>query len=154
MGRLIITLQQSKLFQILMTLIVMDVIFGCIRAVKEKSFNSSVGINGMLRKFGMLVSCLCMVYIDGIITFNLIGFIPETIRSCLPAETVGIMEFFAILYIIYEILSVLKNMTLSGLPVNRIWKTVSQFLKENTSEITDIDEEEEGKEDEGNAEEL
>ena len=137
-----ISMTQSRMFQLLSILIVMDILFGCLRAMKEKSFNSSIGINGMIRKAGMMLSCICMAWVDNVIDLNLIGFIPEAIRSYLPIDNVDIMTFFAIIFAVYEVLSVLKNMTLSGLPVDKIWKTVGKFLKENTGEIIDIDEEE------------
>ena len=52
------------------------------------------------------------------------------------------MEFFALLYIVYEVLSVLKNMTLSGLPVRRVWITVKAFLKKNTGEFIEVEDKE------------
>ena len=131
---------QSRMFQLLSILIVTDIIFGCLRALREKKFNSSVGINGMIRKAGMMLSCICMAWVDNVISLNLIGFIPEAIRSYLPLETVDIMSFFAVIFCIYEVLSVLKNMTLSGLPVDKIWKATGKFLKENTGEIIEAEE--------------
>lgn len=127
------------MFQLLAIFIIMDIIFGCLRAVREKTFNSSVGINGMIRKAGMMISVICMCWVDSVIQLNLIGFVPEAIRNYLPIEKVDTMTFFAIIFCVYEILSVLKNMTLSGLPVNKIWETLRKFLKENTSEIMDED---------------
>ena len=142
---IVVAAGQSRLFQALIVLVVMDVIFGTLRAIKEKCFNSCVGINGMIRKAGMMISLICLIYLDEIAHFNLIGFIPEAIRQYLPGETIGIMEFFAIVYIIYEMVSVLKNMALSGLPVQRIWNALKKFLAENTNEIAelpaDVDEE-------------
>lgn len=140
----VIAAGQSKLFQVLILMVVMDVIFGTLRAIKEKGFNSCIGINGMIRKAGMLMSLVCLIYLDEIININLIGFIPAGIRSYLPGESIGVMEFFAFIYIVYEIVSVLKNMTLSGLPLKHIWELTRKFLVENTAEITDI--EEDGKE--------
>ena len=137
----VIAAGQSKLFQALIVLVVMDVIFGTLRAIKEKQFNSCVGINGMIRKAGMMISLVCLVYLDDIVTFNLIGFIPEGIRQYLPGDSIGIMEFFATIYIIYEAVSVLKNMALSGLPVGMIWGKVKNFLSANTGEIIEIPEE-------------
>lgn len=135
---------QSKLFQALIVLVVMDVIFGSLRAIKEKRFNSCVGINGMIRKAGMMISLVCLVYLDDILSFNLIGFIPEGIREYLPGESIGIMEFFSVIYIVYEGVSVLKNMALSGLPVGRIWLKVKAFLSANTGEIAELPEDEHG----------
>lgn len=134
----IIAAGQSKLFQALIVLVVMDVIFGSLRAIKEKRFNSCVGINGMIRKAGMMLSLICLVYLDDIISFNLIGFIPEGIREYLPGGSIGIMEFFTVIYIVYEAVSVLKNMALSGLPVGQIWAKVKAFLSANTAEIAEL----------------
>lgn len=133
----------SKFFQILIVLVIMDVIFGVLRACREKKFNSTIGINGMIRKAGMLISLVCMVYLDAIVQFNLIGFIPEAIRSYLPSESIGIMEFFALIYVIYEVVSVLKNMALSGLPVSKIWVKLRTWLETNTEEIAVIPKEDE-----------
>ena len=143
MHEIFITISQSKMFQLLAILIIMDVVFGCLRAVKEKSFNSTVGINGLIRKGGMFLCCICLVFVDNIISLDLIGFIPDAIKSYLPIEKIDIMSFFAVIFCIYEVLSVLKNMALSGLPVNKIWKKLSNFLKTNTGEIIDETEVEE-----------
>lgn len=138
----ILTMAQSSLFQLVAILVIMDVIFGCLRALKERDFNSTIGINGMIRKAGILVSLLFMALMDTVIHIDLIAYIPEAIKSFLPAPQVGLLEFFAIIYIVYELLSVLKNMTLSGLPVKKIWDAVKGFLKANTGEIADFDESE------------
>ena len=100
----------------------------------------------MIRKAGILVSLLFMALMDTVIHIDLIAYIPEAIKGFLPDPQVGLLEFFAIIYIVYELLSVLKNMTLSGLPVKKIWDVVKKFLKANTSEIADFDDESEGDE--------
>lgn len=53
----------------------------------------------------------------------------------LPGQTVGTMEFFALLYIAYEIVSILKNMSLCGLPVKKVWHTVKKALSKYTNEL-------------------
>ena len=136
---IILTLTQSKIVQLVAILVIMDIIFGCLRAVKEKEFNSTIGINGLIRKAGILISLLFMGMIDNVITLDLIGFIPDAIKQYLPVSHVGCLEFFGIIYIIYEVLSVLKNMTLSGLPLRRVWEAVKKFLQANTSEIMVLD---------------
>lgn len=139
---LVVAAGQSKLMQVLIVLVVMDVIFGILRAAREKEFNSCIGINGMIRKAGMLISLVFLIYLDAIIQINLIGFIPEGVREYLPGDKIGIMEFFSFVYIVYEVVSVLKNMTLSGLPLKHIWEVVKKFLYENTGEIADMPEDE------------
>ncbi len=47
--------------------------------------------------------------LDQIIHLNLIGFILEVIRSYLPINAIGVAEFFGILYIAYELVSILKT---------------------------------------------
>lgn len=148
--KIFLVAQQSTMFRLVMALIITDIIFGCLRAARERCFNSNVGINGMIRKAAMCVSLLCMAYIDELLSLNLIAFVPEGIIEYLPLKTAGCMEFFAVIYAVYEVLSVLKNMTLAGLPVAKIWDILKKFLKDTTGEIvdTDDDEDEEKKESE------
>lgn len=71
---------------------------------------------------------------------NLIGFIPEQARTYLGLDTVGVAEFFALLYIAYEVVSIFKNMALCGLPVKKVWEKVREFLAKYTDELPDTDE--------------
>ena len=51
-------------------------------------------------------------------------------------EKMGSCEFFCLLFISYEIVSILKNMTLCGLPVPaKLKKLVEKFLDEMTEEL-------------------
>ena len=132
----------NTLFQLVVIMIVMDVLFGSLRAAKDRAFNSSVGIDGGIRKLGMLLSLVCLVFVDILCPVNLIGFIPEVLREYIHLKDITVMEFFALLYIVYEALSVLKNMTLSGLPVRRVWIAVKRFLKKNTGEFIEVEDKE------------
>lgn len=143
--KIFMELVASKVIEAVVLLIVFDTIFGIIRAIKEHSFNSSVGIDGAIRKISMLVSLVGLQIADFITGFNLIGFIPKEIRAYLPLEVIGLAEFFGLIYCSYEIVSVLKNMALCGLPVKRLWATVQKFLSKYTKELPcmdDMDEEE------------
>ena len=64
----LLTLGESQMFKLVIVLIIMDIIFGSLRAIREKKFNSSVGIDGMIRKAGMLLSLFFLVYVDDILT--------------------------------------------------------------------------------------
>lgn len=144
---LLISLGQSKMFQLVVILIVMDVIFGSLRAIRQKKFNSSVGIDGTIRKAGMLISLIFLLAIDSLIHFDLIGFIPDSVMQYVPIQEIGIMEFFALVYSIYEVMSVLKNMTLAGLPVKKLWQAVQRFLLANTDELLCMEENQEDQDD-------
>ena len=127
----------SPIIKLVILAVVMDTCFGCIRAIKEHEFNSCFGIDGAIRKISMVASLAFLLILDRIVHLNLIGFIPEAIRSYLPVNAIGVAEFFGLLYIAYELVSILKNMTLCGLPVKRLWETVKKFLTQYTDELPD-----------------
>ena len=130
----------NKIIQLVVLAIVCDTIFGVLRAIKEKKFNSCAGIDGAIRKVAMLISIVFMLAIDVLIKVNLIGFIPEAARTYLGLKSVGVAEFFGLLYNAYEVVSILKNMTLCGLPIKKIWETVRTWLNKYTDELPDTDE--------------
>lgn len=123
-------------FKVLSLVIVLDLIFGILRAIKEKSVNSSIGIDGMIRKVGMLLTIITLIFIDYIIKIDFIGFIPEQIKQALNIERVGIDFVFCIMFIIFEILSIFKNMILCKLPIpKKLQKYLEKLLDEFTNEI-------------------
>ena len=127
----------DKILLLVCLAVVFDTTFGVIRAIKERCFNSCVGIDGAIRKVSMLVSLVFLVVIDALVNINLIGFVPEQVRAVLGIEMVGIAQFFALLYLAYEIVSIFKNMVLCGLPVKRLWQYVRGFLGKYTDELPD-----------------
>ena len=129
----------SKLIETVVLLIVLDTLFGVIRAIKEHSFNSSVGIDGAIRKISMLISLVGLQIADIILNINLIGFVPQEVRDFIKFDSIGLAGFFSLLYIAYESVSVLKNMTLCGLPVKKLWEVVRGFLSKYTKELPCMD---------------
>ena len=129
----------DKLIQLVIIAIITDTVFGMLRAIKDHDFNSCFGINGAIRKCAMILSITLLVIIDYITQFNLIGFLPEEVRRFF-GESIGISEFFEILFLTYEVVSILKNMVLCGLPVKKVWLYVKMFLSKYTDELPDDDE--------------
>ena len=122
--------------KVLIVVIVLDLILGILRAISEKSINSCIGIDGMIRKVGMLIVVVFLTIIDAIIHLDLIGFIPETIKETLKLGHVGISSLFNILFIIFEILSIFKNMILCKLPIpKKLQLFLENVMKEFTGEI-------------------
>ena len=116
--------------------IVFDTFLGCSRAAKDHEFNSSFGIDGGIRKAGMLISLVFLMLFDILSGFNLVAFIPEEIKTVLGSPKIGTGEFFAVLYFIYESISILKNMFRLGLPMPKWMKQKLEiFLKEMTGEL-------------------
>lgn len=122
--------------KILIVTIVLDLILGILRAIREKSINSCIGIDGMIRKVGMLIVVVFLIIIDTIINLDLIGFIPETIKETLKLGHVGISSLFNLLFIIFEILSIFKNMILCKLPIpKKLQVYLENIMKEFTGEL-------------------
>lgn len=129
-------LRSNEGLKILLILVILDSIFGILRAIREKKFNSNVGIDGLIRKFGMIISVIFFIPIDLLTKVNFIGFIPEDFRSLIGLESVGIATMFIILYIVYEALSVLKNMIKCKLPIpKKLQQVLERIFKEFTSEL-------------------
>ena len=122
--------------KVLIVVIVLDTILGILREIREKGLNSCIGIDGMIRKIGMLIVMIFLIVIDHIIDLNLIGFIPENARDVLQLKDVGISSLFNILFIIFETLSIFKNMILCKLPIpKKLQNYLENIMKEFTGEI-------------------
>lgn len=128
-------------FKVFLILIILDIIFGVLRAIKERTLNSTIGIDGSIRKIGMIVSIVFLKLIDIIIDFNCLGFIPEAISSYLNLQKLGIGDLFSILYIIFEGLSIMKNAILCKLPIPiKLQNLLENLMKEFTGEIKEKEE--------------
>lgn len=133
----IITLLSSNSFvKILLIAVALDTILGVLRAIKEHKFNSCVGIDGAIRKAGMLLSVCFLMATDVIMHINVLSMVPEAYVQLLGIDKMGICEFFSLLFILYELVSILKNMTLCGLPVpTKIKRWIQKFLDDMTEEL-------------------
>ena len=128
----------NKGVQLLIIFIVLDVIFGVLRAIREGKLNSTIGIDGIIRKVGMIITISVSILVDMIVRVDLIAFIPESVKDVLGLSKVGVSMIFNILYIIFEILSIFKNMYRCKLPLPKKLKVfLEKMLKEFTSEIKD-----------------
>lgn len=131
-----------KELKALLILVVLDTIFGSLRALKEKKINSNIGIDGLIRKFGMMISVLFFILIDMILEINLISFIPENIRTSLKLESIGVSHLFLWLFVIYESLSVLKNMVKCKLPIPKKFQSfLEKVFNKYTTELIEKGEE-------------
>jgi toxin secretion/phage lysis holin len=133
---LMIQAMHDDIFRLLLVLVIADLIFGGFRAIREKRFNSTTGIDGVIRKSAMLVAMVFFGLVDLTLKWNFIGMIPDKILAVLPVQNVGSMALIGIYLCMYEALSVLKNMSLSGLPLQPVWKRLSSWLEKNTDEIS------------------
>ena len=131
--KFIINISVVKVFLIL---IILDTIFGILRAIKEKKINSNIGIDGIIRKVGMIISIVFFYLIDFEANINMIGFIPKELLEVLPIKEVGIGILFNILFIVFEGLSILKNMIKCKLPIPKaLQKFLENVLNSFTTEL-------------------
>ena len=136
MDKIITLLSSNSFVKILLIAVALDTILGVLRAIKEHKFNSCVGIDGAIRKAGMLLSVGFLMATDVIMHINVLSMVPEEYVQILGIDKMGICEFFSLLFILYELVSILKNMTLCGLPVPtkiKIW--IQKFLDDMTEEL-------------------
>lgn len=138
MERIILLLGSNLFIRILLIAVALDTILGVLRAVKEHKFNSCVGIDGAIRKAAMILSVCLLMAMDVILNINILFMIPQQYIEILGINKLGICEFFCILFILYEMVSILKNMTLCGLPVPiKVKRWIQKFLEDMTEELPD-----------------
>ena len=126
----------NKLMKVLIVFVALDSIFGVLRAIKERKLNSTIGIDGIIRKIAMITSVIALAIVDDIVTINLISFINEDVRIALDLKDVGINELFSFLYIVFEALSVIKNAILCRLPIpKKLQAYLEKIMRELTNEI-------------------
>ena len=124
----------NKLIQVLVIFIVLDVIFGILGSIKQKKTNSTIGIDGIIRKIGMLFSIAGCVILDKVVEIDLVFFLPEQVKSYFGS--VGIASLFAIIYCLFETLSIFKNMMRCKIPLpKKLKKYIEKLLEEFTNEV-------------------
>lgn len=127
---------QNKVIQIMVIFIVLDVVFGVLRSIKERKTNSTIGIDGIIRKVAMMFTIASCLVLDYIVEIDLIGFIPEEIKENINIGRIGTADLFVFLYCIFEILSIFKNMYKVGVPLPmKLKKFLEKLLKDFTNEI-------------------
>ena len=72
---------------------------------------------------------------------NLAFMLPQEWINYLGTDQIGLCEFFSILFILYEAVSILKNMLLCGLPIPARFRNVlEKMLDYFTDELPDTEE--------------
>ena len=136
MNEIIVFIQAHAFFVILLYAVLLDTVLGVLRAIKEHKFNSCVGIDGAIRKVAMIFSVLLLMFVDSIVNIDFLFMVPKEYLQVIGITKLGICELFCLLFILYEIVSVLKNMTLCGLPVpGKVKRFIQKFLDDMTEEL-------------------
>lgn len=140
MRELIATIAECSIARLLIICILLDVVLGVLRSLKYGKINSSTGIDGLIRKSSMFIVVVCTNAVDLIFNFNVAQFMPKEVVSFLGLSTVGVAEAFALIFILCEIISILKNMLLCGLPLPKgLVLKLYAMLDKWTDEVVDFD---------------
>lgn len=136
----------SLLIKLVLLCVVGDTCFGLLRAIKYRCWNSAIGIDGAIRKVGMVASVFFLALSDMMVHIDLLGFIHEDAKAILHQTglaKVGLAELFSLAFVSYECTSILKNMLLCGLPLPKgVKEKAAAFLDTMTDESNvDISEE-------------
>lgn len=130
------TLSSNRFVDLILIDVMLDTVLGLLRAIKEHQFNSCFGIDGAIRKIAMVISVVILAVVDRLLGFNMLPFVSEDILKHIGITKLGICEFFSLLYIIYESISILKNLCLCGVPIpKKIRNVLEQWLNTMTAEL-------------------
>ena len=130
-------LAQHKVITLVILAIIFDLFVGLLLACRTKKVNSTIGIDGMIRKVGILGSIVFLVFVDFLLKINFIALLPDSILSMFEAigmSVIGISDVFGLLFSVFETLSILKNWTLLGLPM---FKGVNDWIQNFLETFTD-----------------
>ena len=121
-------LQANHFIRILLIACIWDLFLGMLRALKERKFNSSTGINGIIRKVGMIGSALFLKLVDLVVNFNLVAFLPSEFLDVIKIDSIGVCELFCLCFIAFEVLSAMKNLTRSNIPIPYKLKEFIEYM--------------------------
>ena len=136
--KIVNTFFHNPLVILLGVAIILDTILGVLRAFKYHKFNSSAGIDGAIRKAAMVASIAFLSIADMLLRFDMLFFIPKEWLGYINLQRVGLCEFFCLMFVLFEAISILKNMLLCGLPIpKKIKAKLEEFLNIMTQEKKD-----------------
>lgn len=95
----------GNMFYFLLSLIILDILTGLLRAIKDRKLNSSINFDGLIRKSGEMLGVIFLTLVD--LYLNTDGLITKT--------GVGLL-------IIYEIISIIENFKQIGVNLDFIMK--------------------------------
>lgn len=79
------TLTGNLFVRLVLWCVVLDTALGCLRAVKYRKWNSSVGIDGGIRKVAMVLSVLFLVLVDDMVGVDVLAWANADTRAVLTS---------------------------------------------------------------------
>lgn len=132
-------LGDNMITRVLFVAICADMLFGSLRAARERKWNSAVGIDGGIRKIAMVACVVLLTVVDMVIHADVLAWLPQEMQQFLSQIgmiKVGMCELFAVLFVLYEATSVLKNLMLCGVPIPAgVREKAERWLNQMTEEM-------------------
>ena len=120
------------MFKGLIILIILDIFLGLSASIVNKSIYSTIGINGLIRKFVIIFTVICLSFFDSYINLNWNNYLNLDIEFL---NKINISNLFCLLYMCFEGLSCLKNLNRLKLPFPKKLKNLlNKLLYELTNE--------------------
>ena len=120
------------MFKGLIILIILDIFLGLSASIVNKSIYSTIGINGLIRKFVIIFTVICLSFFDSYINLDWNKYLNLDIDFL---NKINISNLFCLLYMCFEALSCLKNLNRLKLPFPKKLKTLlNKLLYELTNE--------------------
>lgn len=110
----------TKILMIIAILVMVDFITGYVKAYHQCELNSSVGLDGVIRKAMILFSMVVFMLLDGILQFNLISCLPQVALEVMREyefDKIGLSELLGIGIALQEGTSILENLHELGVPI-------------------------------------
>ena len=120
----------KPLITILLAAIIMDIICGVLRAAKQKVLNSTIGNGGLIQKGAVILTVIFLMWVDFVLHINVIAWLPQELTKLLNLSHIGLATFFALLFILFELLSIIKNLELIGVKIPKFVKNMLEHTIE------------------------
>ena len=88
--RLLAAMVNNIFVDLLIIAVCADMLFGTLRAAKYRCWNSAIGIDGAIRKAGMLASVLLFTLMDMLLHVDILAWLPADVRTVM--DTVGVVK--------------------------------------------------------------
>lgn len=109
-----------RMLLIVVLLVIVDFFTGYVKAYLKCQLNSSVGLDGLIRKAMILFSMLVFKLLDEMLNFNLLKVFPSeglVLLVEMGVEKVGLMEILGVGVVLQEGTSILENLHELGVPI-------------------------------------
>lgn len=132
-----------QILMMIAVLVLADFMTGYVKAYTKCELNSSIGLDGLIRKAMILFSMLIFMILDGILRLNFISCLPNQILEVIQRfgiEKIGLSELMGMGIILQEGTSILENLHQLGVPIpkfiaQRIEKIRQSYLTEEEGDV-------------------